>query len=242
MYEALGVKDIDIILKRPEQPTPKDPALEHIDALAGKPFQAFPGQDHQAHITAHLNFMETNMVKNAPMVGAAIQKNILEHIRLMALEQIENDFREELPKVEQSGKMMQQNQQNPQLQQEMRMLQEKIEGRKAVLVSEMMEDFAKEEKKITSQFDNDPIAALRARELDLQAQENARKEKEGKERLNLDRMRAMMNDQNQDEKLQQNEELAKMRADTSIQKTILSKTIPSGDKMAKSVSIIRGEN
>ena len=27
MYEALGVKDIDIILKRPEQPTPKDPAL-----------------------------------------------------------------------------------------------------------------------------------------------------------------------------------------------------------------------
>jgi len=106
----------------------------------------------------------------------------------------------------------------------------------------MMEDFAKEEKKITSQFDNDPIAKLRARELDLQAQENARKEKEGAERLNLDRMRAMMNDQNQDEKLQQNEELAKMRADTSIQKTILSKTIPSGDKMAKSVSIIRGEN
>jgi hypothetical protein len=37
-------------------------------------FQAFPGQDHQAHITAHLNFMETNMVKNAPAIGAAIQK------------------------------------------------------------------------------------------------------------------------------------------------------------------------
>jgi hypothetical protein len=242
MYEALGVKDIDIILKRPEKPMPKDPALEHIDALAGKPFQAFPGQDHQAHITAHLNFMETNMVKNSPMVGAAIQKNILEHISLMAQEQIEIEFREELPKLAQMTQMMQQNMQNPQLQQEMRMLQEKIEGRKAILVSEMMEDFAKEEKKITSQFDNDPIAKLRARELDLQAQENARKEKEGAERLNLDRMRAMMNDQNQDEKLQQNEELAKMRADTSIQKTILSKTIPSGDKMAKSVSIIRGEN
>ena len=77
MYEALGVKDIDLILKKPEQPMPKDPALEHIDALGGKPFQAFPGQDHQAHITAHLNFMATNMVKNAPAVGAAIQKNIL---------------------------------------------------------------------------------------------------------------------------------------------------------------------
>ena len=239
MYEALGVKDIDLILKRPEKPVPKDPALEHIDALAGKPFQAFPGQDHQAHITAHLNFMETNMVKNSPMVGAAIQKNILEHISLMAQEQIEIEFREELPQLAQ---MQQMAMQNPQMQQQARMLSERIESRKAVLVSEMMDDFAKEEKKITSQFDNDPIAALRAREIDLQAKENARKEKEGEERLNLDRMRAMMSDQNQDEKLKQNEELAKLRANTSIEKTILSKTIPSGDKMAKSVQIIRGDN
>jgi len=68
MYEALGVKNIDTILKKPEQPAPKDPALEHIDAMGSKPFQAFPGQDHRAHITAHLNFMATNMVRNAPMV------------------------------------------------------------------------------------------------------------------------------------------------------------------------------
>ncbi len=236
MYEALGVKDIDLILRKPEQPMPKDPALEHIDALAGKPFQAFPGQDHQAHITAHLNFMETNMVKNAPAVGAAIQKNILEHISLMAQEQIEMEFKQELPQLMQ---MQQMAMQNPQLQQQARMLQEKIEGRKAVLISEMMDDYAKEEKKITSQFDNDPIAKLRARELDLQAQENARKQKEGEERINLDKMKAMMNDQNQDEKLQQNEELANLRADTSIQKTILSKTIPPSDKTPDAVSIIR---
>ena len=38
----------------------------------------------------------------------------------------------------------------------------------------------KEEKKITSQFDNDPIAKLRARELDLQAQENQRNLLEGR--------------------------------------------------------------
>ena len=236
MYEALGVKDIDLILKRPEQPMPKDPALEHIDALAGKPFQAFPGQDHQAHITAHLNFMETNMVKNSPVIGAAIQKNILEHISLMAQEQIEVEFRDELPQLAQ---MQQAAMQNPMMQQQMRMLQERIEARKAVLVSEMMEDFKNEEKKITSQFDNDPVAALRARELDLQARENARKEKEGEERLNLDKMRAMMNDQNQDDKLKQNEELAKMRADTSIQKTILSKTIPPAKGIPDAISIVR---
>ena len=237
MYEALGVKDIDLILKKPQPPMPKDPALEHIDALAGVPFQAFPGQDHQAHITAHLNFMETNMVKNSPVVGAAIQKNILEHISLMAQEQIEIEFQQELPQLAQ---MQQMAQQNPQLQQQVRMLSEKIEARKAVLISEMMSDFAKEENKITSRFDNDPIAALRAREIDLQARENERKEREGKDRLDLDRMKAMMSDQNQDEKLEQNEKLSKLRADTSIQKTILSKTIPSTDKIPNQVSIIRG--
>ena len=131
--------------------------------------------------------------------------------------------------------------QNPQLQQQVRMLAEKIDGRKAVLISEMMNDFVKEENKITSQFDNDPIAALRSREIDLQARENQRKEREGKERLDLDRMKAMMNDQNQDEKLEQNEKLSKLRADTSIQKTILSKTVPSSDRIPDQVSIIRGE-
>ena len=215
MYEALGVKDIDLILKKPQPPMPKDPALEHIDALGGVPFQAFPGQDHQAHITAHLNFMETNMVKNSPVIGAAIQKNILEHISLMAQEQIEIEFRQELPQLAQ---MQQMAQQNPQLQQQVRMLSEKIEARKAVLISEMMSDFAKEENKITSRFDNDPIAALRAREIDLQARENERKEREGKDRLDLDRMKAMMNDQNQDEKLEQNEELAGLRAGVSLAK------------------------
>jgi hypothetical protein len=218
MYEALGVKDIDLILKKPQPPTPKDPALEHIDALAGKPFQAFPGQDHQAHITAHLNFLQTNMVRNAPMVGAAIQKNILEHISLMAQEQIELEFREELPRLAQ---MMQQAQMNPQMQRESMALQQRIEGRKAELIAEMMEEYMKEETKITSKFGNDPIAMLRARELDLQAQENSRKQQEGEERINLDRMRAMMNKETQDEKLDQNEKLANLRADTSIEKTIL---------------------
>jgi hypothetical protein len=74
MYEALGVKDIDQVLIRPQPPQPKDPALEHIDALAGKPFQAFPGQDHRAHITAHLNFMATNMARNNPVIMAALEK------------------------------------------------------------------------------------------------------------------------------------------------------------------------
>ena len=100
----------------------------------------------------------------------------------------------------------------------------------------------KEEKKITSQFDNDPIAKLRARELDLQAQENARKKQEGEDRINLDRMRTMMNQENQDEKLEQNEDLAKLRANTSIEKTILSKTLPNAKDMGAGGVIIKRDD
>ena len=215
MYEALGVKDIDLILKKPPKPMPKDPALEHIDALAGQPFQAFPGQDHRAHITAHLNFLATNLVRNAPMVGGAIEKNCLEHISLMAQEQIELEFKDEL---QQLAQMQQMAQQNPQIQQQMAPLQQKIEARKAVLIAEMMEDFKNEEKKVTSQFDHDPIAKLRARELDIRAMDNEKKQKEAEQRLNLDKMKAMMNQGVQEDKLDQNEELAELRADTSIEK------------------------
>ena len=215
MYEALGVKDVDLILKKPPKPMPKDPALEHIDALGALPFQAFPGQDHRAHITAHLNFLATNLVRNAPMVGAAIEKNCLEHISLMAQEQIELEFRNELPQLAQ---MQQQAQMNPQLQQQAMMMQQKIESRKAVLVAEMMEEFMKEEKKITSQFDHDPVAKLRARELDIRAIDNEKKRQEAQEKLNLEKMRAMMNQGNVEDKLDQNEDLAELRADTSIEK------------------------
>ena len=227
MYEALGVKNIDAVLVKPMQPTPKDPALEHIDALGGGQFQAFPGQDHRAHITAHLNFMATNIARNNPMIMASLEKNIFEHISIMSQEQIELEFKDELLQLQQ---MQMQAQQNPQMaqqiQQQVTQATQKIESRKAVLIAEMMEEFMKEEKKITGEFDNDPIAKLRARELDIRAAENAEKKKNDEERMNLDKMKAMMNQGNQEDKLEQNKELAKLRADTSIEKTILSKSIP----------------
>ena len=240
MYEALGVKDIDQVLNKPQQPMPKDPALEHIDALGGAQFQAFPGQDHRSHITSHLNFMATNMARNNPMILASLEKNIFEHISLMAQEQVELEFRDEMQQLQQ---MQMQAQQNPAMAQQMQMqiqqMTQKIEGRKAQLIADMMEEFMKEENKITSQFDNDPIAKLRARELDLRAQENSRKEQESKDRMDLDKMKAMMNQQNQENKLEQNEELANLRADTSIEKTILGKTLPSSDSMMPNIEIMR---
>ena len=250
MYDALGVKNVDQVLIKPMQPMPKDPALEHIDALGGRQFQAFPGQDHRAHITAHLNFMATNIARNNPMIMASLEKNIFEHISLMSQEHIELEFRDELVQLQQMQMIVQQNpQMAQQIQQQAMMMQQKIEARKAQLIAEMMEEFMNEEKQITSQFDNDPIAKLRSRELDLRAQENFRKEQESKDRMNLDKMKAMMNQSNQEEKLDQNKELANLRADTSIEKTILSKTLPSTDSMMKNqqsmmpkINIMRGGN
>ena len=51
-----------------------------------------------------------------------------------------------------------------------------------------------------------------------------------------------MNQANQEEKLDQNEELANLRADTSIEKTILSKTLPNAKDMVPNVQILRKEN
>ena len=92
MYDALGVKNVNAILPPPATPTPLDPSLEEIAAMGMKPFQAFPGQDHKAHIDSHLNFMQSNMVQNSPAVMASLQKNILERISLMAQEQIQLEY------------------------------------------------------------------------------------------------------------------------------------------------------
>ena len=215
MYEALGIKDIDRILPPPAPNAPKDPSLEHIDALAGKPFQAFPGQDHRAHVTAHLNFMSTNMVRNNPMVMAAMQKNILEHISLMAQEQVQLEFRE---LIQQMQLLSQQAAQNPQAQQQLQQMQQQVEARKAVLIAEMTEDFMKEEKKITSQFDHDPLLKLKSREVDLRAMENERKQQEMQKKQEIDQAKLVQNRDINEDKLEQNEELAELRADTSLEK------------------------
>jgi hypothetical protein len=159
------------------------------------------------------------------MVIAALEKNIFEHISMMAQEQVELEFKDDIQKVQQIQQMMNQNPQaqpDPQIQAEVQSLQLKIEARKAQLIAEMMEEFLVEEKKITSQFDNDPIAKLRARELDLKAQDNMRKMEEDKNRIALDRMKAMMNQNIQEEKMEQNEELANLRAETSLEKQAMS--------------------
>tara|TARA_R110000796_G_scaffold216183_1_gene332236 strand:+ start:2040 stop:3290 length:1251 start_codon:yes stop_codon:yes gene_type:complete len=226
MYSALGIKDINAILPPPVKPTPMDPSMEHIQAMSQKSFQAFPKQDHRSHIDAHLNFMATNMVKNNPLISSLVFKNVLEHISLMAQEQIQIEFAEDLMKLQQ---MQMQMQQNPQMAQQMaqnpelQRIQVTIEARKAVLIADMTKDFMQEEKKIADDMNKDPLIKLKAREVDLKAKEEARKEKEGEEKSELDRLRLISNRQLAEDKLEQSDEHQKLRAGVSLAKSGIQK-------------------
>jgi len=112
--------------------------------------------------------------------------------------------------------------QNPEVKGEMERLQLEVEARKAILIAEMMVDFLAEEKKVSGDFGNDPIAKLRARELDLKAQDNQRKQQEDEARINLDKTKMLMNRDVQEDKMEQNEDLALLRAKTSIEKQKMS--------------------
>jgi predicted DNA-binding protein len=150
------------------------------------------------------------------MIMAAIQKNILEHISIMAQEQVQLEFREQL------GQMMQMQQMaamDPQVQQQLQMLTNQVEARKAVLIAEMTEEYMKEEKEITSQFDNDPLLKLKSREVDLRAMENERKKQNDEANQELNRAKLMQAQEIAEDKMEQNEDLAKLRAGVSLAKT-----------------------
>jgi len=215
MYDAIGVKNVDAVLPPPAPNAPMDPSMEHINALGGKPFQAFPGQDHRAHITAHLNFMSTNMVRNNPSVMAAIQKNILEHISLMAQEQVQLEFREQMQQMMQLQQLAATDQMAAQ---QLQQATNAIEARKSVLIAEMTEEFMKEEKKITSQFDSDPLLKLKSREVDLRAMENERKKDYDEAQIDIAKARLVQQGDIAEDKMEQNEDLAKLRAGVSLAK------------------------
>jgi len=229
MYEALGVKDIDALLPPVAQPAPMDPSVEHINALSAKSIKAFPNQDHTAHMKAHLSFMGTQIVRTNPNILAAIQKNILEHISLMAQEQVQLEFKEEIAQVQQitqqiqqmgtpSPQVMQQNPQMMQMQQQIQKINTEMESRKAVLISETMAEYLEEEKKVLNQLDNDPLLRLKADEVQLRAQENERKKKEDEDQLNLDKARLLQARELAEDKMELNDKHQKLRASVSLAK------------------------
>ena len=212
-----------------------DPAQENIQALSAGKFKAFEGQDHQAHMAAHLSFMGTVTVRNNPQVLGALQKNILEHINLMAQEQSALEFRDEMAEMQQMQQQMQQMMQqmgqnpqaqaqmmqNPQIKQQqdkMKDLNQKMESRKAILVAETMAEYAEEEHKVLNPMDTDPLLKLKSDELRLKTQEENRKREEGETDAEMDALKLLSQREIAESKLEQDDQHAKLRASVSLAK------------------------
>ena len=133
----------------------------------------------------------------------------------MDQEQVQLEFREQMVNMQQ---MQQMAATNPQIQQQLQMLTNQIEARKAILIAEMTEEFMKEENKITSQFDADPLLKLKSREVDLRAMENERKKEADQTKADFDRAKLMQARELAEDKMDQNEELAELRAGVSLAK------------------------
>ena len=230
MYEALGVKDVNTLLPPPAPMQPMDPASENIMALNGKKFKAFPKQNHQAHMDSHIKFMGTMMIRNNPKALGMLQQNCMEHINLMAGEQIELEFVEELQKMQQMGQQMQamvqqmgpQAQQNPQfmqMQREGEQLKVIIESRKAILIAQFTDDYAQAEKEVLNQVENDPVLKLKDRELDLKAREEQRREEEFEKDSNLEMFKVLSNRDIAEKKISENDKHQKLRASVSLAKS-----------------------
>jgi hypothetical protein len=196
MYRAVGVKDVDAILKPVEQgePTPKDPALENSESLENMPLTVFQGQNHDAHIMAHLVFGSSPMVSQMPVVAMALQKHVMEHVSVKAKEQVTSQMQQQL-----QG-------QPPNEQQAM-----EIESMVAELVAQGMQEVKALSGQISGGGEPDPLIALKQQDLELRAQQDAAENQIDQARLSLDQQKAQNNAQLGADRIQSQEGIVAAR-------------------------------
>ena len=176
MYEALGVTNIDQILPQPQQPMPVNPAKENQEALRGGRLQAFPQQNHSAHIEAHLAMFSTSAAQINAGIAMTLQGHIQEHIGMMAEAMAQQEIMANIPPEQQM--MMQQ---NPQMQQQ---IQEQIQSRAAEIIGELTEKYAQT---IAPESGDDPLVEIRKQELSLKGADIDRKAEEFEKKQQFDR-------------------------------------------------------
>jgi hypothetical protein len=210
MYEALGVKDTDRIMKRipDEEPEPKDPAQENIDALDMVPLQAFEGQEHEAHIMAHLVFGSTPMVGGMPAIAMALQKHVMEHVKIAARERAAVQFIQSRQAV--GGEAAT----------EEEMLQ--IEGMTAQFVAEGMQMVKQMSQQVSGQGP-DPLVKLKEQELQIRAQSEQSDAQNEAAKLNLDAQNQQMRASQFQQKLASQEKQTQARIQSAMERELLKK-------------------
>ena len=108
MLDVLGIPNADKLVPLPDDQTPKDPVTENMNALKGTPLKAFIYQDHQAHISTHMAFMQDPKIAatigQSPMaqqMQAAIMAHVSEHLGYAYRQEIEQRVGAPLPGPEQ---------------------------------------------------------------------------------------------------------------------------------------------
>jgi hypothetical protein len=199
VYEALGTKQIPELLKPEVKPVPKDPAIENAEALQMQIAQAFPDQDHDAHIAAHSAFMRTRMVQINPPVYALLQGHISQHVSFKAQKEV-------MAMMQQNQQMMMMAQQNPQ--QFQMVMDSEVAKRIAQITFELAQAEAQQDG-----AKQDPLIMLKQRELDLRAMDMQRRaqtdalrinnqDEQFEDRLDFDKVKLETQDEQSDERLE----------------------------------------
>lgn len=176
MYQALEVQNIEEILPPPQQPQPMDPAMENGRAVVGTPMQAFPQQNHEAHLQAHITFLKTAFVQSNPIAITALHAHIQEHIAFFAREQAMsgiNDQVQQLQMAVQTGAVpaqeaqqqiaaVQQTMQNP----------EEMNAYVALLQAQLLEQLVPQLSPPQPDPMADPLVQIRQAEVQTKQQEN----------------------------------------------------------------------
>jgi len=185
VYEALGTQAIDSLLLPTEEPIPKDPALENMDAMGLKPLKPFATQDHEAHIEAHMAFMKSRMVQINPQVYAGLQAHISEHISLKANQEVVEMMSQDLNLVQLS-----------EVDPESWTVQfNALVAKRVVELTTMLVG--------AEGGQQDPLVALKSRELDLKAMDMQRKSQENSVEEQRKQSELMMDASLEQERLRQ---------------------------------------
>ena len=164
MLEVLGIKNADKLVPLDDDMTPKDPVSENMAFLNGKPTKAFLYQDHNAHIAAHMMFIQNpsiaQMVGQSPMaqqMQAAVMAHINEHLAFQYRMQIEEQLGVQLPPPNES------------LPEDVEVQLSRLVAQAAVQLTQQAQAMAQQQQ--AQQAAQDPLVQLQQAELQIKQQD-----------------------------------------------------------------------
>ena len=212
VYDALGVKDVDKILQAQisPEPMPKDPASENIDSLENVQLRAFRGQNHQAHMMSHLIFASGGTAAQLPTVGLAIQKHLLEHVRVQAEEQAEAQFQQQNPGVPVG---------DPANNVQLAALVAQLEAQGMQQLRQLGQQLAGGGEQ--QQQQPDPLIALKQQELQIRAQDNQMDNQIAQQKVALEQQRMQQRATDFQEKMASQERMTAQKIQAARERELL---------------------